>query len=185
MARIPYLEKADLAAEDRDLLARDINLFRALVNSPQGARSFARLGNFIRHKSRLDARLRELAILQVGYLTGSAYEYAHHIEIGRGFGVSDDDIRAIADETAGRPSTLEPLAKAVLRAAREMTRDLAASDQTFAELRLGLDDECLTDLVLTIAYYNGVVRLLATLEIDLEAHYLPYLEQFPLPEAEA
>ena len=80
---------------------------------------------YIRHKSKLDPRLRELAILQVGYLANSPYEYSHHVKIGREFGVSDDDIRAIGEETAGRPSKLDPLAKAVLRAAREMTQDLA------------------------------------------------------------
>ena len=34
MARVPYLDPADLAPEHRDLLGRNINLFRALVNSP-------------------------------------------------------------------------------------------------------------------------------------------------------
>ena len=82
-----------------------------MAHSPNGARAFHGLGEFIRHQSRLDPRLRELAILQVGYLTKSVYEYTHHIKIGRGFGVSDDDIRALAAETAGRPSKLEPLAK--------------------------------------------------------------------------
>ena len=46
------------------------------------------------------ARLRELAILQVGYVSRIAYEYAHHIEIGRGVGVSDEDLRALAIESA-------------------------------------------------------------------------------------
>ena len=32
------------------------------------------LAMYIRHKSKLDARLRELAILQVGYLAKSPYE---------------------------------------------------------------------------------------------------------------
>ncbi len=63
MARVPYLSKSDLRPEDQDLLARDINLQRALVNSPNGARAFGRLGGFIRNKSRLDPRLREMAIL--------------------------------------------------------------------------------------------------------------------------
>ncbi len=181
MARLPYLDRNDLAEADKDLLDRNINLFRALVHSPNGARAYRGLGGYIRHKSRLDPRLRELAILQVGYLTRSKYEYSHHIKIGREFGVSDDDIRAMIEETAGRTSALEPLAKTVLRAAREMTRDLAVTDKTFAELRDGLDNERLTDLIVTIAYYNGVVRLLASLEIDVEDDYLPYLEEFPLP----
>src|SRR6267378_965479 len=147
MARLAYLDKADLAAENQDLLSRNINLYRALAHSPNGLRSFSALGKFIRHTSRLDPRLREMAILQVGYLARSPYEYSHHVEIGRDFGVSDDDIRAVGDETAGRPTKLEPVAKAVLRAAREMTTDLAISDATFAELRRELDYERLTDLV--------------------------------------
>jgi alkylhydroperoxidase family enzyme len=151
------------------------------VHSPRGARAFSALGQFIRHQSRLDARLREMAILQVGYLARSAYEYSHHIEIGRHFGVSDDDIRAIGEETQGRPTRLDPLAKAVLRAAREMTTELAVRDATFRELRERLDNEALTDLVLTIGFYNAVVRMLATLQIDVEQPYLKYLDEFPLP----
>lgn len=181
MARLPYLDKADLAPENQDLVARDINLHRALAHSPNGARSFLALGKFIRHQSRLDPRLREMAILQVGYLTRSAYEYSHHIKIGRDFGVSNGDINAIAEETAGRETPLEPLAKAVLRAAREMTVDLAVSDQTFSVLRGHLDHERLSDLILTIAFYNGVVRLLGALQIDVEESYQPYLDEFPLP----
>ncbi len=154
---------------------------RALVHSPDGARAFAALAAFIRFNSRLDPRLRELAILQVGYAARSPYEYSHHVKIGREFGVSDDDLRAMAEETAGRPSRLEPLARAVLRAAREMTFGLAISDATFAELRAELDSERLVDLVMTISVYTGVVRLLASLEIDVEPEYQRYLEEFPLP----
>jgi alkylhydroperoxidase family enzyme len=182
MARVSYLEKSDLSPENQDLLARSITLHRALVHSPNGARAFLGVGQFIRHKSRLDPRVREMAILQVGYLTRSAYEYSHHIKIGRDFGVSDDDIRAIADETEGRPTCLPTFDKAVLRGAREMTRDLAISDETFAVLREGLDAERITDLVLTIGFYNAVVRVLASLKIDVEADYLRYLEEFPLPQ---
>jgi alkylhydroperoxidase family enzyme len=182
MARLPYLDKSDLAPEFQDLLSRNINLNRALVHSPNGTRAFGALAHFIRRKSVLDPRLREMAILQVGYLTRSAYEYSHHVEIGRHFGVSDDDIRAITDETEGRPTTLEPIAKAVLRATREMTNGLAVSDTTFAELRRGLDNERLTDLVVTIAFYNAVVRVLATLQIDVEDGYKKFLDEFPLPK---
>jgi alkylhydroperoxidase family enzyme len=182
MARVPYLDQSDLAAEHKDLLGRNINLFRAMAHSPHGARAFHGLGEFIRHKSRLDPRLRELAILQVGYLTKSVYEYTHHIKIGRDFGVSDDDLRGLAAETAGKPSRLEPLARTVLRAAREMTQDLAIADETFAALKQALDHERLTDLVLTIAFYNAVVRFLATMQIDNEPDYQRLLAEFPFAQ---
>src|SRR5581483_5108817 len=161
---------------------RNINLHRALVNSPIATRAWHIFARFIRHESRLDPRLRELAILQVGYLERSEYEYSHHIKIGREYGLSDDDIRAIGQETANLPTKLDPLAKTVLRAAREMTYGLAISEHTFRELQQSLDNERLTDLVLTIGFYNAVVRILATLQIDVEDDYKKYLDEFPLPK---
>jgi alkylhydroperoxidase family enzyme len=181
MARLPYLDRSDLLPEHQDLLARNLNLYRVLAHSPRAARSLNTLARFIRDGSRLDPRLRELAILQVSYLARSAWGYSHHVRIGREVGVSDEEIRAVADETDGRPTTLDPLTKEVLRAAREMTLDLVVSDATFAALRQGLDNERLTDLVVTISFYNGLVRLLATMQVDVEEDYLPYLDEFPLP----
>jgi alkylhydroperoxidase family enzyme len=181
MARVTYLEQADLAPQNRDLLARNINLYRALVHSPDAARSFNGLGRYIRFHSRLDPRLREMAILQVGYVSRSPYEFSHHIKIGREFGVTDEDIRAIEAETKGEATNLPALTKAVLRAARELTAEPSLSDGTFAELRNGFDDERLVDLLLTIAFYCGVVRLLAALQIDVEEDYMQYLREFPLP----
>jgi alkylhydroperoxidase family enzyme len=185
MARVPYLEPDDLAPENRDLLKRPIALFKALVNSPNGARAFSTLGGFIRHKSRLDPRLRELAILQVGWLARAPYEWSHHVKIGREFGVSDDDIRALIEESEARESTLDEAARLVLRAAREMTAGGEASAETVAALGRYLDAEQLIDLVITIAFYNAVVRVLATLGIDVEDEYQDYLREFPLPTAGA
>ena len=181
MARLPYLDRSDLLPEHQDLLARNLNLYRLLAHSPRAARSLNTLARFIRDGSRLDPRLRELAILQVSYLTRPAWGFSHHVRIGREVGLSDDEIRAVADETAGRPTGLDPLAKAVLRAAREMTEDLVISDETFAVLQSQLDNERLTDLVVTISFYNGLVRLLETMQVDVEADYLSYLDEFPLP----
>lgn len=48
MARVPYLTAKDLTAENRDLLTRNLNLYRALTNSPDTARSFMALGMHIR-----------------------------------------------------------------------------------------------------------------------------------------
>ena len=69
----------------------------------------------------------------------------------------------------------------MLRAAREMTSDLAMSDETFAALEKALGREQVIDLTLAIAFYNAVVRLLGTLQIDVEPEYQRYLEEHPLP----
>ena len=111
MARLPYLDRSDLAPEDADLLARNINLHRMLAHNPGAARAFSGLGQYIRHCTALDPRLRELAILQVGWLARSAYEWSHHIKIGRDFGVSDADIEALVAESRGETTALEPAAR--------------------------------------------------------------------------
>ena len=181
MARVPYLDKSDLPPEHHDVLARPIALNLAMANSPNASRAMGGLATYIRHGSKLDPRLREMAILQVGYLARSPYEWSHHVKIGREFGVTDDDIRAIGEETAGRPSQLDALSKTVLRAAREMTSGLAMSDETFAALEQALGREQVIDLTMAIAFYNAVVRLLGTLQIDVEPEYQRYLEEHPLP----
>ena len=62
-----------------------------------------------------------------------------------------------------------------------MTNDLAMSDKTFDALHAFLDNEEMVDLVVTIAHYNAMVRVLATLQVDIEDNYLPGLDKFPLP----
>jgi NAD(P)-dependent dehydrogenase (short-subunit alcohol dehydrogenase family)/alkylhydroperoxidase family enzyme len=167
--------------EYRDMLKRNTNLHKLLVNSPDMARAFNGVGGYIRFKSKLDPRLRELAILQVGWMEKSEYEFTHHVKIGKEFGVTDEDIQGLMAETEGKPSKLEPLAKAILKGAREMVRELAMSDATFAEIKQELSNEHMTDLVLTIAFYCAVVRVLATMKMDNEPYYKEVLQQYPIP----
>jgi alkylhydroperoxidase family enzyme len=183
MARVPYLDVADLAPEDQDLLKRPIALHKALVNSPNAARAFSGLGAYIRYGSKLDPRLRELAILQVGWLARSPYEWSHHVKLGYDFGVTDADVQGLIADTAGKPTSLSDLDKTVLRGAREMTHDGAMSGATFATLQSALGNEQVVDLTLTIGFYNAVVRVLGTLQIDVEPDYMPYLEKYPFPPA--
>ena len=175
MARVPYLEQSDLAPEDQDLLKRPIWLAKALVNSPKAARAFFGLGGYIRHGSKLDPRLRELAILQVGWLARSPYEWSHHVKLGHDFGVSDADVQALIDDTDGKPTALDSLSRLVLKAAREMTKDGAMAAATFTALQTELGNELVVDLTLTIGFYNAVVRVLGSLQIDVEPEYQPFV----------
>ena len=179
MARLPYLDADDLAPEDRELVARPINLARMLAHSPSGTRAFRRTGGWIRFKAGFDPRLREMAILRIGVVTRTDYEYSHHIELGRQFGLSDDDIRAVIAGTGAE--SLTELERLILTAADEATEGLSISTETFDALRSHLSDELLVELTIIVAYYNAVVRVLNTLEIDVEPGYVRYLEEFPLP----
>ena len=48
MARLPYLEADQVAPEYRDMLKRNTNLHKLLVNSPDMARAFNGVGGYIR-----------------------------------------------------------------------------------------------------------------------------------------
>jgi len=184
MARLPYLTDEEVAPLPIGDHAKSINLYRILGHSPGLAKAFNGLGGYIRWDSKCDPRLRELAILQVGYLARSPYEWSHHIKIAKqSFGVTDEDIHGLIAESEGRESALEPLAKMVCRGAREMTDDHRMSDEAYAALSAAMERDALLDLVATIGFYNCVVRVLATTEMDVEPDYQPYLDKFPLPGA--
>ena len=181
MARLPYLDKHDLPEDQQDLLKRPINLNRMTVHTLGGARAFGAFGHFIRWDSKLDARLRELAILQVGWLARSPYEWSHHVKIGMDFGVSERDIDDLIADTDGKPNGFDTKTRAVLALAREMTRNITVPDAIFDAVRGYFDEEVTVELVMAISHYSCIVRFLAALQIDVEPEYQPYLDKFPLP----
>ena len=180
MARLPYLTAEDLKPEDKGLLSRDINLYRILVHNPDAMRAFSGLGQYLRHRTTLDARLRELAILQVGWLAKAPYEWSHHVKIGYDFGVTDADIEGLIADSAGKPNGLDAKAKLVAKAAREIHAG-GCSEATFKELQGAFSEAEILDIVVTASFYCAVVRLLTSFAIDVEDSYMPYLKKYPLP----
>jgi alkylhydroperoxidase family enzyme len=179
MARLPYLDEEDLADEDKSIVARGMNLHRILAHSPEAARRYSGLARYMRFESGLDPRLREMAILQVGYLAKSPYDYSHHLRLGREVGVNGGDVKAIETETAGKDSGLPDLDRAVLRAAREMSEGVALNDGTYDVLHNHLSVAHIVDLLMVIAFYHGAVRLLGALEIDVEPAFQAELNAHP------
>ncbi len=180
MARLPMIETASLPEDQRPLAPPDSHIFRTFVNAPAGLRRYRAMTKFIREESHVPPRLREMALIQIGYVTSCVYEYTHHIKTGLASGVSADDLRAIADETDGIETSLEPLAKAVLRATREITLGFDVSADVFATLQRELGDEQLMELLFSVVTYVGTVKLLLTLRVELEERYQTYLQQFPI-----
>jgi alkylhydroperoxidase family enzyme len=181
MARVRYISEDELPDDQKHLIARPIYILRALVGSPGLTAAYCHMGGYIRRQSKLDSRLRELVILQVGWLARNPYEWSHHIKIGKEFGVSDADIRAIPAETRGETTSLDETARLALKGAREMTLGSGMTDETFARLNAILGDELLIDLVGAIAFYVATVKILDTLKIDVEPEYQQYLDEYPLP----
>ena len=128
-----------------------------MVHSPDGARAFGNLGQYIRHGTTMDERLRELAILQVGWLAKNPYKWSHHIKIGFKFGVKSDDVHKLIVELNGDQTDLTRIDKLVLWAAREMTLLGKLEGNTLNELNTHLSKKHLTYCLITISFYNAVV----------------------------
>lgn len=181
MAIVPYLEPAEIDARHHHLLERPIHLFRALVNAPEGFTRFQALAEWIRWDAGFDPRLRELAILTVGYLVGDPYEWSHHIRLAPRFGVTDDDIRGLIELAEGRPTELDETTALVLSATAQLIATRSMDDETTARLTATFSDREVTEFVMVVAFYAMVVTVLGGLRIDVEEDYLPDLQRFPLP----
>ncbi|QYB00193.1 carboxymuconolactone decarboxylase family protein (plasmid) [Rhodococcus sp. USK10] len=181
MALVPYVDPDQLNEDDRDLLARPINLSRAIANNPKALRAFSVMPHWVRYQTELDSRLRELAILHIGYLLQSDYEFSHHLQLAQEFGATKADITDLIAAIEGRPHGLGATEQLVLRFATEVTVDGKAQAQTWADVEDKLGREQAIELLLIVSFFNNVARILATLDVDVEPEWASYLEQFPMP----
>lgn len=181
MARIPYLTEEDITDENREVLSRNINLYWAAGHAAGGATIFSQMGLWLRFDSKFDTRLREFAILTVGYVSRSPYEWAQHCKLAFDFGATEQDMERLIAELEGEDTDFSAVEKAIIHGAADMTRDTRMTDANWNTLSAEFSTELMVELVQAIAFYCGLVRFLNTLEIDLEEEIKPWLARYPLP----
>jgi alkylhydroperoxidase family enzyme len=177
MARVPYPERdeypsAHLAAYDRMLRERGdppLNVFAALANIPNLLDPLLTFTREMREGAVVEARLRELAILAVARATGATYEFNHHWNSALEAGLRREQLEQLAD--AETSEAFDERERAIVRYAREATLSLEVSDETWAALRGHFSVRETMDVVMAVAWYNAVARLLLPMEIELEDWY--------------
>lgn len=177
-SQVPLMEQeeARAAAEAAGVpsdLAR-LNVFRALLRRPRLAKAFGDLVLSMMLGGALDARLRELVIMRIGWASGSEYEWTQHWALARDmFGCSDDDLLAVRSQT-----TIERLGvveRAVLRAVDETLESGCVTTGTLEECRHHLgSDEAVLELVSAIGAWTMASQLLRSLRIPLEPGVEPW-----------
>jgi hypothetical protein len=83
-------------------------------------------------QSKLEPRIRELAILRVAWRTGSGYEWNQHRRMGGDEGLTDAQLGAVPQGPTS--SVWTATERAVLTAADEMIDQFIVSDETWASL---------------------------------------------------
>jgi len=143
-----------------------LNLFKVMGHCPYIGLNFQRLGSSILRGEELPANWRELAILRVGYLTQSEYEFTQHTRIGLNAGVRQEQIDGISDWAAS--TEFDEQERAILRYTDEVVRDIKVKDETFAGIRDFLSEHAVVELTTVIGYYCMVSRILVALQVELE-----------------
>lgn len=169
MARIPYPELSELPAAVQEYVQRSggLNILRMLSHaSPAIFEGFNQMSRALMQNPRLDAQLREVAVLRVGHLSGSAYEVYHHEAIGRGVGLSDAQLEALRPGAVD--TALTPAQRTVARFTDSVVRQVRADDETLGALREVLGDGEIVDLLMTIGCYMMVARLLETTGVEID-----------------
>ena len=174
MAAVAPIEEAPTEAL-RDFYARVerasrglgvLNVFKVMAHSPELMESWWGMMAVALGRLRLDARLRELAILRLFQLTSCAYGFAHHVRIGRQIGLSDEDIAELGSYTdSARFSELDKLVLRYTDAVTTLDDEAAA---LASALRAHLSEQELVELTFCIANWNLMAHLLLPLEVELE-----------------
>ena len=167
----PVIDDETLDDEAREVLGRAslgpaVNIFRTLAHHPKLFKRWLVFANHVLFKSSLPARERELVILRTGWLCRAEYEWGQHVIIGRASGLSDDEIRRIA-QGPDAPGW-DPFDAALLRAADELYEDSFMSDATWKTLSKEYSTEQLMDVVFAIGQYTLVSMALNTFGVQLD-----------------
>jgi alkylhydroperoxidase family enzyme len=146
----------------------DYNVFRTMAQQPGSFERFLKWATYIlSERNSLAPRVRELAILRTGFNCGSGYEWAQHVVIGKGTGLTDEEIAWIK-LGPGAPGWSAADA-AVLAACDGLTGDFFVPDPVWAALGAHFTTEQCMDLVYTVAQYTQVSMLLNSFGVQLDA----------------
>ncbi len=167
-------DEARAAAEAHGIPAgmADLNVFRILLHNPRVASALNGMLHGLLWRGELDARLRELVIMRIAWVSGSVYEWTQHWHVAVGLGVDEADVVGVRDWRAhGGFGGVE---RAVLAAVDETLADGTIGDATWEDCAAHLGEPLLVELVAAIGNWGLFARLLRSLDVPLEDGVMPW-----------
>jgi 4-carboxymuconolactone decarboxylase len=148
--------------------------YSMLLRSPELAKRYLGMTDYLRFETSLPHRLNELAILIEARLWDAQYEWWAHYPIALKAGVP----KAVADDIreGRRPAGMQPDEEVVYDVCIELLRDRHLDDTTFARAKQILGEQQLVDLVAVARFYVMVSSVIIAGEIGV-----PNGETPPLP----
>lgn len=143
-----------------------LNIFRMAANAPASTKAWIDFAKAILFNSAFDPRKREIAILRVAAVTHSHYEWTHHVEVAKHYGVGEEDIKIIHAEEEVK--NLDKEGNLLCRVADEISRDVRLSDDALSQIIECYGVQGATELILCVSYFNFVSRFLESTRVELE-----------------
>ncbi len=171
MPRIPYPKIDELhptVQEAFNALPTKLNIFRMFAHAERNFTALIRLGGTILGRQKLDAKLRELAILRVARLSKAEYEWVQHVPIAIRAGATEAQVKAIeTGET--HADCFDDEEKLVLDFTDDSLHNVRPSDDTMARMNAHFSPQETMELVVAIGFYMLVARIMETSGLDMEA----------------
>ena len=166
MARIPFPALETMSAEQRRVYDAIVGLrgghmpapYRPALHSPELANKWQQLGELLRYRTGLPARLSELAVLMVARHHDCQYVWAAHEPVALKAGLAQDAIEAI--RAGRRPEALQPDEAAVCDYSRELLESKFVGDAAYAAALTAFDARGVVELTCLLGYYVMVAMSL-------------------------
>ncbi len=149
-----------------------MHIFATLARAPELFRRWIGFGGALLYGS-LPSRLSEIVILRTAFRFDGFYEWAQHVEMGQGRGVTLEELEALCGGTAALDAVAwSPLERAALAAVDETREHGGVSDATWEALSEHLDEAGLIELLMLIAHYLMLATVLRSLRVQPEPRAL-------------
>jgi alkylhydroperoxidase family enzyme len=164
------MEESLARAGELDIVSQiaELNIFRTLLHHPRVAKVVNDLLMMLLFDgNKLDARLRELLIMRIGWQTGCDYEWTQHWHIALQFGLTENELEAVKDWR--NADCFDDTDRAVLAATDETLASGRISDATWAacEATLG-EPTVLIELNVAIGCWRLISQFARSSGIELE-----------------
>jgi 4-carboxymuconolactone decarboxylase len=183
IARLLPLSADSLGSEQRDILRGKLRsadrylsdepdapplpaILGLLAHHPGIAGPWLALSSALLDEPVLDARLRELVVLRVGWLTQCRYIWSQHVRMGLATGLSMTDVVAVGAPLDARWGEFELTA---LDAVDQLVATQTLDDSTWAALSDRFGEQQLVELLFVIGSWVCLAMVLNSVELEPEA----------------
>jgi 4-carboxymuconolactone decarboxylase len=125
--------------------------FVPLLRSPALLDRVAKVGEYLRFESVLDARVREFAICAAARHAGNQFEWVMHAPLAIAAGVDDDGVEALRQ--GARPKGLPPDLESVLDFALELLHTHGVSEPAYRAALAHLGEQGVIELTTLVGYF--------------------------------